>query len=873
MKKVIWFALLMPCTLFGQIAENFESGNTMNWIHSTAGRWDADTTASLSGRYSLHHIFDNPDAGIDRTGIRVPDLHPSEGSTKWSFLVRHGYDPSSSNNWSVFLMSDAGPDNIVGEGGARGFVIGVNFTGSDDTLRLCKVNGNQVIPVINCRINWQTDIGIANSVKIAVSRSPEGNWTVSVFRRNGELIRSVSGFDNELFSSGWFEVLYRYSSTRDRLLWIDDINIEGVFYADKEAPSIVQCESSGRHSVKVTLSESPAAGLMIPENISLNSGENKAISVIKKTDLIYDISFEREFINRSLNSLVLRKLCDFSGNCSQDLKTGFVPSWAERGDVVISEIMADPTPEVSLPGKEYIEITNRTGFPFNLKNWRLSASSQYSLFPDVSIEPSGIMILCSSQDTSLFKKYGRVAGLKQFPSLTDGGKLLSISDSSGTLIHGVEYSSSWYDDDLKSAGGWSLEMIDIRFPFYSGENWKASLSRKGGTPGLVNSVSAGNPDISFKGIENVFPDDSLTIRIRFSEPVFSFPGNLKSIRVGETGIIEIVPADPLFREFLLKPAAPLHGTEIYHLEISSGISDFAGNLIQKFDFNFGLSETAESGDILFNEVLFNPLPGDPDYIEFYNCSKKVLNASRLQVAAIIGESGDKSEPVPVADEQRCILPGEYYSITTNSKKVIERYFSADQDHLFETMSLPSMPDDGGHLFLYNRELDLLDEFQYSEDMHYKLFSAFEGVALEKVSPVNKSEVPANWHSASESSGWGTPGAKNSVFAEIPQSADRVVLSSSKISPDNDGYEDLLTIRMNLAGNGNVISATVFDETGSYIRKLASNLLAGAEASVIWDGTADDGSLVRTGIYILLITLYDDTGKTEHWKKVCTVIIN
>jgi flagellar hook assembly protein FlgD len=66
---------------------------------------------------------------------------------------------------------------------------------------------------------------------------------------------------------------------------------------------------------------------------------------------------------------------------------------------------------------------------------------------------------------------------------------------------------------------------------------------------------------------------------------------------------------------------------------------------------------------------------------------------------------------------------------------------------------------------------------------------------------------------------------------------------------------------------------VFDEMGNYVRKIAKNLYVGAEASVIWDGTADNGSMVNTGIYIILITLYDDTGKTEQWKKVCTVIRN
>jgi hypothetical protein len=158
-------------------------------------------------------------------------------------------------------------------------------------------------------------------------------------------------------------------------------------------------------------------------------------------------------------------------------------------------------------------------------------------------------------------------------------------------------------------------------------------------------------------------------------------------------------------------------------------------------------------------------------------------------------------------------------------------------------------------------------------MHYSLLSTHEGVALEKTDPRSESEVAANWHSATESSGWGTPGASNSVFAEMPSTSDKVVLSSSKITPDSDGNEDFLTIRMNLKGNGNVVSVMVFDEAGNYVRKIASNLYAGSEVSVIWDGTADNGSLVNTGIYILLITLYDDAGKTERWKKVCTVIRN
>jgi len=217
------------------------------------------------------------------------------------------------------------------------------------------------------------------------------------------------------------------------------------------------------------------------------------------------------------------------------------------------------------------------------------------------------------------------------------------------------------------------------------------------------------------------------------------------------------------------------------------------------------------------------------------------------------------------------MPGSYYAMTTDRQKISERYFSSDPEFLFETGSLPSMADDHGHLLLLNRELEKIDEVSYNEKMHYSLLSDFEGVALEKTGLRLKSDIQNNWHSASEIAGWGTPGSPNSVYSELPVNDDKVVLSSSRITPDNDGNEDYLGIDLNLKGNGNVVSVVVYDETGNYVRKIATNMLTGQEALFIWDGTADDGTQVRTGIYIIFITIFDDKGKTEKWKKVCSVI--
>jgi hypothetical protein len=871
MKKVILLAMLMPFAAFGQIIENFESGSANNWIQSTQGRWKTDSISAISGKYSLHHSFDNPVAGTDKTGIPVRNLHLSEGFTKWSFLIRHGYNPSSSNNWSAFLMSDSDPAVMTTDGGTNGFVIGVNLIGSDDTLRLWKCKGSSITVVLSCRINWETTIGTTNAAKINVERSPDGNWTVSVYRLNGSLIGTNSATDKELFNSAWFAIFYKYSSSGDRLLWIDDVKIDGVFYEDNEPPVVLTCTSTGKKSIEISFNEEPTEDLMIPGNFSVNNSASRSTFVKKVKTLTYKIEFADEFINRSLNKLIINKICDKSGNCSQNINMSFTPVWSIPGDVIISEIMADPFPVVSLPAQEYLEIINRTEYPFNLKNWRLSSESQTAYFPETIIQPSGILIICTPEDTSLFLKYGKAIGLKGFPLLTDGGKILCLSDSTGTFIHGVEYSSEWYGDELKTGGGWSLEMIDTNFPFCGDGNWIASTSRKGGTPGSVNAASGKNQDLSFHGIENVFPDDSVNISIRFSEPLLNLVELKKAITIDGSDIITINLTDPLSRGFSVKTDQPIMRGEVHKFEISRDIKDFAGNNIQKRVFSFGLPENIEPGDILFNELLFNPQPGDPDYLELYNRSGKIIDASRLQLVSVSTGTGDTSQIFQVSNEKRSILPESYYAITTDKKRISDRYFSADPEHLFQTISLPSMADAEGHLVLLNRELDIIDKVSYNEKMHFSLLADYEGVALEKIRTEYLSEDPANWHSASESSGWGTPGAPNSVSFKFSEVSDNMTFSSSKITPDNDGNEDFLVISLGLKGIGNILSAIVFDETGNQVKKLASNLFAGQEASLIWDGTSDDGTLTRTGIYIVLITIYDDTGKTKRWKKVCTVI--
>jgi hypothetical protein len=861
----------LPYLANGQVIENFESASLANWVQGIEGHWKADTTKSLSGKYSLHHVFDNSLPGYDCIGIPVRNLHPDEGLTRWTFLVRHGCDPSASNNWCAYLVCDADTSALKDGKVLNGYAAGTDLTGNDDTLRLWKIKNGTPSVIAACPVNWQNDIGTAYAAKLLIERAVAGYWKIEVYDNLDKMKGSASGFDSELFTSSFFILGYRYTSTRDRLLWFDNLKIEGIFREDKQPPHLVSCLVSGINSLDLTLDEDPSDDFMLLSNFSLSESDNSPARIIRTSATTCRLTFNNKFSNKTLNKLIINRLCDRSSNCDERISVEFTLIQADPGDVIISEIMSDPVPAVSLPTKEYLEITNRTRFRFNLKKWSLSTESQSASFPDVSINAGEYCILCQVADTSAFSCYGKVIGLKPFPSLTDDGRKLWIADSLGNLIHGLAYSSAWYKNRLKETGGWSLEMVDRGYPFYDGNNWEASSSGNGGTPGKINSSARSNPDRQFYGIENVFPDDSVTLRINFSETVFGIAGSTDKILVSGRVAPSVSSADPLLRSFVIKSPFPFFRGEVYSLNVSPDVTDFAGNPASRASFKFGLPEQASRGDIVFNELLFNPFPDEPDYVELYNCSDKTVDASQLYFASVNTESGDSSEILPLSDEHRCIIPGGFFTVTADRERVIERFTSCDPENIFNTSSLPSMPDDRGHLLLLNRNLDLIDEVSYSDEMHYPLLVSKEGVSLEKIRPEMESGQSTSWYSASESSGWGTPGKENSVFTRGQVGDDRIIFSSARISPDNDGSEDALVIDINAEDLGNVVSVTIFDETGGYVRSLSENFFAGSKTSIVWDGTADDGSLVSTGVYIILIELYNEKGKTKSWKKVCTVV--
>ncbi len=867
MKKIIIILTAwLPLITAAQVVFDFESALTDGLIFNLPGRWSADNANALSGSYSLHHVFDNPDAGTDFALFDISGLCTGCVETSWQFALRHGADPSSSNKWLFFLTSDKSFPDIVQYDQINGYAVGVNFVGYDDTLRLWHLKEGEFTALITTDINWQSNVGTDGIAEIIVVRKVNGEWLMEVDVSGVK--RSWSGTELLMHKPLYSGIAYSYTSSRDRLLWIDDIMVDGIFIPDTLPPEVVSVTALAPDILQVVFTETPEETGLNPATITVSGGIN-IISVVKTGPEVYRLYIDRAIGNRMPSSITFSLLCDAAGNCETSKPVVFTPDYPETGDIVITEIMCDPLPPVYMPDAEYIEISNLYSDSLPLVDFILIANEDTVTIPPMWIKSGEEIILCANADTSFFSQYGRTTGIKSFPSLNDTGETLALRNGEGTMIHAVTYSPALYHDELRSGGGWSMEMTDTGNPFNEPDTWHASVDPSGGTPGKENSQSIPAPDSRCPEIIAVWPVTSDKVKLLADESILHAISADEWYIDGEKALF-VSYDDIADRSLIIQGQIEFEGNKIHTLQIPDETVDFAGNRICVSDIRFGLPENPAAGDVLFNELLFDPIDPCPDYIELYNNSEKTTDLSKLFLSSL-PEDGTKASVISAGDVPRQLLPREYVVLTTNKIAVAGTFICSNKEAIFEVAALPSMPDNKGNLALFNFALSSIDRVEYNSSLHMEFLSQTEGISLEKVNPSLSSEFSYNWHSASESCNWGSPGEPNSVFLPDIHEGDGLTLSSERVSPDGDGFEDVVSVNIIPGGKDNVITVIIFNDRGYPVRHLANRFFAGEGASFIWDGTADNSTRLQAGLYLIIAESYNTNGQTHRWKEVCAVL--
>ncbi len=289
-----------------------------------------------------------------------------------------------------------------------------------------------------------------------------------------------------------------------------------------------------------------------------------------------------------------------------------------RYDVVIHEIMADPTPQVGLPNSEWIELRNITTTAINLTGWRIGDAAGLSgAMPSFVLQPDSCVAVCTASAVAALAAFGNTISVTSFPSLDNGGKLLYLRAPNGRTIHAVEYNVSWYGNDVKADGGWTLEMIDPKNPCSGAANWKASVDAKGGTPGRRNSVNATNTDATAPKLLRAFAPDAFTCALLFDEPLDSLKAATAvnySISDGIGTPTSAVAVAPLYNQVTLRVNTALQAGKVYTIT-ATAITDCSGNAIGNSNTaKVGLAAVPDTMDIIINEILFNPNAGGVDYV-------------------------------------------------------------------------------------------------------------------------------------------------------------------------------------------------------------------------------------------------------------------
>ena len=426
-------------------------------------------------------------------------------------------------------------------------------------------------------------------------------------------------------------------------------------------------------------------------------------------------------------------------------------------------------------------------------------------------------------------------------------------DPEGIIMDSVSFTSSWYGNSSKREGGWSLERIDPARICSGAQNWTASVSEAGGTPGRVNSVNASRPDLH--GPEMIqaiwLPENKL--RVVLDEPLGYPDPPVSAFRIlDKEGIIRVeitASRDTLW----LTPELPRDTTRTVILEAKS-LTDCSGNL-RSSQVEVSVPSGLVPNVLRINEILFNPFPGSFDFVELHNPSKNMFLVRKIQLT-LMEADGQTIRSRLENHQERLILPGSHWVLSKNPSEVIIRYGGNTED-IPEPVNLFNIPDEGG-IVVFSVDGLFQDSIRTDNSFHHVVLDNLEGISLERVSPDLDGMRQAAWMSSAEGA---TPGLINTQTQLLEENREFVDLSPEVVKP-YEKYNNVLILRVQPPIPGLVATVRIFDLQGVLKARVCENKILSANEIIRWDVTGLDGRIIPPGYYILAGEFFGPDGYSK-----------
>ena len=853
--------VLFSITIKAQFIENFADGNFSDnpiWVGNTSD-WVINNSQLQSNN-----------------SVANSSYYLSTGSTiasaaQWDFHVNLKFATSGTNYADVYLTASA---SDIGAATTTGYFVRIGNTADDICLYRKDAGAAKFIKIID-----GTDGAVSsttnNDIKVNVIRTADKHWYLK--RQLATDVNYVSEgdvMDATYTTSAYFGILVKQSTVASfsKKHFFGAIAVK-VYNPDITPPTVQAISVTNANNLDILFSEpidESAAEAITNYEVDNNIGSPAFATVDIVDKALVHLKFIKTFPDAINCLLTTKNVKDLPGNPITQKTSSFIyyaPYVPAQFDIVIDEIMTDPSPAVSLPNNKWIELKNTCSKTINLLNWRIGNGVVISgPLPNFILTPNSFVIVCTSSAVASMAVFGNAIGVTNFPSLNNDGDELALFSPTGKTIHAVACSKTWYQNELKQNGGWSLEMIDTKNACSGISNWKASTNSKGGSPGIKNSIDAVNADNTPPKILSATVPDDKTINLTFSEPMDSNTlANKANYRLNENAGMpaSVLIKGPIFNKVQLQFTDPLTVSKIYLIS-ALNLTDCAGNIIDANNkLRVGLSEDAAPQDIVINEILYNPPTNGSDYVEIYNRSNKIINLRQTYIANR-GYTNAIESITPVSNDDLLFFPKDYMLLTNDIQSIKTNYISQNLAN-FLPVKLPAYNNDKGTVIIINAQGKITDEVTYNDKWQFKLLVNTEGVALERIDFNGLSQSADNWHSAATSVGYGTPAYKNSQLRSTDELAGEIKITPEIISPDNDGYNDYATIDYNFNEPGYIANITIFDGVGRPVRYLQKNALCGTKGNFRWDGLGEKNQPLAMGIYIIYTSIFNLAGKSKQFK--------
>jgi hypothetical protein len=845
--------LMVPLCAFSQINESFSDNDFINnpaWIGETAF-FTVNTALQLqsNGPGSTSQLH------LSTSNSRCRD-------TEWNFYTKLDLDITATNWARIYLTSDRADT----ENNPKGYY--VKFDGTTNSVDLYKQDSTKHTKIISGKTGRAGKKAL-NVFRIKVICDAKGNWYLfsDSTATGNNFVKEGTTVDTTFSSSSYCGIYFAHTSTKRMKFYFDDFTVA-------PAPlSLLAAKATSATSLVLVFNRNvdplSAQDILhysfLPNNLQIISAladpTNKnivhlSLSGALNTTTNYTIS-ATAVLDDQLNSIGFLNSVSFH----YKIITLF-------GDLILTELFPDPSPQNGLPEFEYVEVFNRKTDTLDIQDFTFSDGSTTTVFPSYKIPPKHYLLVCHVNNLSQFSSFRPVLGVATFPSLNNSGDDLFLKNQDGVVLHEVNYSDTWYGDNDKKEGGWSLEMIDLDNPCGEELNWTASVDVSGGTPAKVNSVWAFRPDTRAPDLLSAFITDSIHVQLTFDEkPDISDLSLYQFYLDKNITVKKFIFSSSFPKRIVLEISNKFVKGETYKLTVS-GIKDCNGNSSpHPVVTELVLPQPAVKGDILLNEVLFNPRSGGYDFVELFNRSSKYIDLKNWQFAN--SENGATANKTVFSEESFILQPNAYAAFTENKSILLNQYPFGSDSTIFQIHNLPSYNDDQGTVILLDSTNKEQDRFDYSEDMHYALIDNKEGVSLERISASEATNNIQNWESASSQSGYATPGYRNSQNHEKTYGS-QVWVEPKIFTPDQNGDKDFALINYKFDTPGNTANITVFDYEGREMIKLVRNELLGSEGFYKWEGNNMQDEKVRSGVYVVYFELFNLKGEVKKYKETVVV---